>query len=121
LNSFYLKAKIPPVSGRVNKARRSYYWAWSGTWITSIAAWLAYGLYTNSDASIRYGYYNYGYGNDHFAEDNQRMYYISMGTAIALGAALGYEIFQLSRYLFIASQDDTPMVKPGQNKQETGK
>jgi hypothetical protein len=121
LNAFYLKAKIPPASGRVDKARRAYYWAWGGTWITGIAAWITYGLYINSESSIRYGYYNYGYKNENFIAENERMYYVSMGTVIALGAAFGYEIFQMSRYLITASQGDTPVVKPGQNKQETGK
>ena len=51
-----------------------------------------------------------------FAAQNMRMYYISMGTAIAAGVAAAYEIFQIARYLYIATEDTTPIVKPAAAK-----
>jgi hypothetical protein len=115
LTSLYLNAAIPSGQRQVNKARSAYYWAWGGTWITGIAAWIAYGAYINSDISIRYGA-DSGYLYKKYVEENERMYYISMGTAIALGAAVGYEIFRMYRYIHTAGLDETPMVKTGNNE-----
>ena len=114
-----LKAPFPAGQERVNKARRAYYWAWGGTWITGIAAWISYGVYTSYAESIRDGYYNYGIINDRFDRENRSMYYVSMGTVIVVGLAVGYEIFQMVRYLHTATEDTTPIIKPG--RQEANK
>jgi hypothetical protein len=114
--SMNLKAPFPAGQDRVNKARRAYYWAWGGTWITGIAAWIAYGVYTSYAESIRDGYYNYGIINDKFERNNQGMYYVSMGTVIVVGLAVGYEIFQMVRYLYTATEDTTPIIRPGRQE-----
>ena len=107
-----LKTKIPPPSGqrRVNKARGWYYWAWGGTWITGIAAWMTYGMYTGQrsvlEKSRDYDFY----------EDTRQLYYISMGTMIALGVMIGYETFHLGRYMYTATEDVTPIVKGDRRK-----
>jgi hypothetical protein len=122
-NFLTLRAKIPPPSGknRVKNARNWYYWAWGGTWITGIAAWLSYGIYTNSNEAIRDGYDNLGVLNDNFLEENKRMYNISMATAIALGAAVVFEVVQMARYIYTAGQDAAPIVKTSAGGQENQK
>jgi hypothetical protein len=108
-----LKTKIPPPTGqrRVNKARNWYYWAWGGTWVTGIAAWITYGMSTSyTDAYLR-------------SEENLdlynaavRMQYISTGTMIAVGAAIAYEIFQMMRYMHSATANTTPIAKGAKQK-----
>ena len=120
-NFLTLRTKIPP-SGkdRVNKARSWYYWAWGGTWLTGIAAWISYGLYNNSNEAISDGY-NMGILHDSFVEENKRMYNISMVTAFALGAAVAFEVIQMARYIYTASQDAPPIVKTGAGGQVNSK
>jgi hypothetical protein len=111
--TFSLKLEKPPPDGRrVNNARKWYYWAWGGTWITGIAAWITLGMFNTTNYSIQYGHTNEGKYNQSFAEENLRMYYISWGAVIALGVAVGYEIFQMARYLYIATEDNTPVIRP---------
>jgi hypothetical protein len=111
--TFSMRPKIPPSSGqnRVNNARRWYYWAWGSTWITGIATWLTLGMYTGSNDALRYGSFQ-GIYNEKFYEDSKLMYGISIGAAITLGVVVGYEIFQMARYIYIATEDTTPIVKP---------
>jgi hypothetical protein len=112
--TFSMKMKIPPSTGerRVNNARKWYYWAWGGTWITGIAAWVSYGMFTTSNSSITYRFNTNGDFDPDFYESNRRMYYISMGAVIAASVAVAYEIFQIARYVYIATEDNTPVVKP---------
>jgi len=102
-----LKLKIPPPSGkqRVNKARKWYYWAWGGTWITGIAAWITYGMYTGQSAVL-----NRSQDAD-FYNSTERLRVISLGTIIAAGVAIGYEVFHIARYMYIATEDVTPITK----------
>jgi hypothetical protein len=44
------------------------------------------------------------------------MYRISQGAWAALGVVVAHEIFQMARYLYTATEDTTPVAKPG--KQE---
>ena len=102
-----LKTKIPPRPGqrRVNKARQWYYWAWGGTWITGIAAWITYGMYTGQRAVLPQS------TDPAFYEDTRQLYYISMGTMIAVGVAIGHEIFHIGRYMYTATEDVTPIIR----------
>jgi len=109
-------SKVPP-HGRVDKARRMYYWAWGGTWVTGIAAWISYHSflgYQNAVADapvIEQG----------FESNYMRMNYISAGAMIAVGAAVAYEIFHIGRYVNIANKGSTPILKTSKSKQETEK
>ena len=111
-SSISLQTKIPPPSGqkRVNRARSWYYWAWGGTWITGIAAWVTYGIYSSQNAALAQN------PNPELIVSAQRTYYISMGTIVLVGAAVAYEIFQMARYLYTATEDATPVVKQGKSQ-----
>jgi hypothetical protein len=107
-----LKTKIPPRSGqqRVNKARRWYYWAWGGTWVTGIAAWITYGMYTGQRAVLEQS------SDPAFYDATRQLYYISMGTVIAVGVAIGHEIFHIGRYMYTSTEDVTPIIKGDRRK-----
>ena len=110
--SISLKMKIPPPSGqkRVNKARSWYYWAWGATWITGITAWITYGLYSSQNAALERS------NSLDFYDSTERLRLISSGTIIAVGAVIGYEVFQMVRYMYTATSDVTPIVKGDRNK-----
>lgn len=108
--SFSLKTKIPFPAGqkRVERARRHYYWAWGSTWIAGAAAWMVYGLSTT---------YSNTYMSTPWAVDPSRelfdqtmkLYYINIGAMALVLTAAAYDIFQLTRYLYIAGQDAVPV------------
>ena len=110
--SLSLNTAEPLEKGRVDKARRLYYWAWGGTWITGIAAWIAYHTYISSDTAIRYDYAERETYDHKFADNNITMYYVSMGTIIAVGAAVLYEIFNIGKYVYTADKGSTSIAKP---------
>jgi hypothetical protein len=106
----------PLASGRVERARRMYYWGWGGVWVTGIVAWITYNNYIAADFAIRHEYNRTGVFNEEFAQANIRMYYISMGTAIAAGAVAVYQTVQLIRYISISSKGSTPVARTGRNR-----
>jgi len=97
--------------GRVDRARTWYYWAWGGTWLTGIFAWITYNTYNSMDAAIRYNYDKNNEVNAKFHSNYTKMYYISMGAVIAVCAAVAYEIFHIGRYVYISNQGTTPVIK----------
>jgi len=107
-----IKMKIPPPSGqrRVNRARSWYYWAWGGTWVTGIAAWITYGMYSSRNAAL-----NQSNSSD-FRDSTARFGIVSTGAIIVVGAAIGYEIFQMARYMYTATSGVTPIIKEDKNK-----
>ena len=109
--SLSIRTQTPLKPGRVGSARRTYYWAWGGTWITGIAAWIMYYTYVSADAALstRDDY------EERFMNDNVRLYYVSMGTVIAVSVAVAYEIFHIGRYVYIANKGSTPIAKPGRH------
>jgi hypothetical protein len=109
--SLAMPAAVPPSNGRVNKARRMYYWAWGSTWITGIAAWLTYYSYLNSYNVIRSNYNYSGAYDQSFYDSNTRMYYIRMGSIIALGVAVAFDIFFMSRYIYSANRGAASIAK----------
>ena len=109
--SLPVKTGIPPVKGRVEKARTLYYWSWGGMWITGLAAWISYQTYSVSNSAQ-----NYNHSSREFSEENLRMYYISMGTVAALGAVSAFWVFNIVRYLYLANRGSTPIVKTGKSK-----
>jgi len=111
--SLSFNTESPREKGRVDRARRWYYWAWGGTWITGIAAWISYHTYTGANAAARYNYSQTGYYNQQFADNNMTMYYVSMGTLIAAGIAVINEIFQIGRYVYTANKGSPAIVRTG--------
>ncbi|MDR2730438.1 MAG: PEGA domain-containing protein [Treponema sp.] len=114
INTVSIKTEIPPKKGRVENARRAYYWAWGGTWLTGIAAWLSYQTYLSYDSIVRSSLYNNTRDevfSDKFTDNYNKMYYISMGTMITLGAAVLYEVFQIGRYIYISDKGFTSLMK----------
>jgi hypothetical protein len=110
--SISFNTKISPPSGqkRVDKARRWYYWAWGGTWVTGIAAWITYGMYTSQRAVL-------DQSNDpHFYDATRQLYFISMGTVIAVGVAISHEIFHIGRYMYTSTENVTPIIKGDRRK-----
>jgi len=99
--------------GRVDKARRTYYWAWGGTWITGIAAWLIY----HTTATMFEPIHEHQAVSDKYANDYTNMDQIRTGALIAVGAAVLHEIFQIGRYVYISDKGSTPVVKTGRNKE----
>ncbi|MDR0487308.1 MAG: hypothetical protein LBG91_03575 [Treponema sp.] len=110
-NYLSMRTAIPPAEGRVDKARRMYYWAWGGTWITGIAAWIGYQTYLGYETA-----YNSSRTAGMYDQANQ-MYYVSAGAIIAMGAAVAYEVFHIGRYLYISNEGVTPVVKTNKNGQ----
>jgi hypothetical protein len=98
--TFSLKTKVFPASGerRVNKARTRYYWAWGGTWIAGMAAWITSGIST--------GYYSAG-----IEPQATQTNYVTLGALGLTGAVLLYTLFEEYRYLNSATENATPIVK----------
>jgi len=102
-----LKTKIPPSSGqrRVNKARSWYYWAWGSAWFTIIAAWISDGMLKGYIVALPYS-------DDYsFYQSAQRVANIRSGAMICMGVAVTYGIYRMTRYLYTATEDATPIIK----------
>jgi formylmethanofuran dehydrogenase subunit E-like metal-binding protein len=117
-NYLALPASASTERGRVEKARRWYYWGWGGTWITGITAMLAYGLYTSYDEAFNM---RNGAVSSDFNSQYSTMNYIYIGSLAVAGLAVAHEIFQMVRYINIANKDATPYVKTSAGKRETQK
>ena len=100
-----------PVSGLVNRERRLYYWAWGGTWVTGIAAWIAYNTFNSADAALRQSYDATGSYDQRFLDQNVTMYYLSMGTMVAVGAVSVLGIIQMIRYIHTANKGSVSVVR----------
>jgi hypothetical protein len=114
-NFLALPASTSSERGRVEKARRWYYWAWGGTWITGITAMLAYGMFTSYDEAFKA---RNGAVSSDFNNEYNAMNYVFIGSLAAAGLAVAHEIFQMVRYINIANKDSTPYVKIQPNKRE---
>jgi len=113
--SFSLRTATPPEKGRVAKARRWHYWAWGGTWITGIAAWIAYQTYETMNAAVVYDSSITKIDNANFYKDYNNMWYIYGGALAAVAVAVAHEIFQMGRYVYTANKGSTAVVKPDRN------
>jgi hypothetical protein len=110
--SFKMKKNPHSGEGRVNKARRQYYWAWGTTWITGIAAWITYGMYTGQ-ADVA------GQSTDPaFIKSTNRLASISIGALIAVGAAVVNEFVWMGRYIYIATEKVPPILKQEKKKKK---
>jgi len=106
-----VRTRPPLKSGRVERARSQYYWAWGAFWVTGVAAWLSYHSYGSSYSAL--DSLPAASRSENFVKYNSDMYYLSMGTIIAWGVAVAYDAFQLIRYLYISNQGSTPVSKTG--------
>jgi hypothetical protein len=90
-----------PEEGRVDRVRRQYYWAWGGTWITAIGAWMMNG-YANSVVNA----YNSApvQTQDMYdkARQAQTLNWVGIGV---VSAAVIVEIIQMARYMSTAGKD----------------
>jgi len=111
--SLFLNTTLPPEKGRVEKARRMYYWAWGGTWITGIAAWLTYQYFVSSNYAVAHSYNSSGAYDQKFFDDNVRLYNISRGALITVGAAFIIDMIFMGRYIYTANKGTMPVVELG--------
>jgi hypothetical protein len=115
INFLALPASASSERGRVEKARRWYYWAWGGTWITGITAMLAYGLYNSYDEAFKM---RNGAVSSDFNSQYNAMNYVLVGSLAVAGLAMAHEVFQIFRYVYIANKDATPYVKISPGRRE---
>jgi hypothetical protein len=108
-SSYSVNTRLPLQSGRVDRDRRAYYWAWGGTWITGIAAWLAYQSFVEANNSIAFGANSEGIYNSSFGDNVQMMSTISMGTLCAAAVVGVYGVYRFFRYLYTANRGATPL------------
>ena len=110
--SLPLRVETPFQSGRVDRERRHFYWTWGGTWITGLATWISYYTFLNADMALRSGFVT---EDPVFYDNYQTMYYVTMGTAVALGTVTVYGIYRLIRYIYIANRTATPIAETDGN------
>jgi len=96
---FSFRLSMPPPAGarRVNNARARFYWAWGGLWGTIIAAWISSGIRNDRSAALARG------GSPELFAAAQRAQAVSTGSMILLAPAIGYWVFEMSRYLGAAN------------------
>jgi hypothetical protein len=98
---------LPMGEDRVDRVRRQYYWAWGGTWITGIAAWMLYGNYQSQYDSLRLS-----------PTPRMEMYdsalqaaYMAVGSIGLVSLAVLVEFIQMGRYIYTAGEDAPAMIK----------
>jgi hypothetical protein len=96
---------IPMGEGRVDRVRRQYYWAWAGTWITGIAAWMLYGNYQSQYDSLVIR------PNPDMYDSTLQASYMAMGSIGLVSLAVLVEFIQMGRYIYTAGEDAPAMIK----------
>ena len=107
--SIPIRTTRPPRDGRVDRARRMFYWSFGATWISGITAWISYYSYNN----IAIAYNSGSTHNQRLYDDAQRMQKIQDGAMIALGAFAILDIILLTRYLYVANKGSAPIITGG--------
>jgi hypothetical protein len=103
--SFSMLIKPPRGSRMVNKARSKYYWSWGATWLSAILAWSVSGIYTShNDAAARSP-------NPDFWDTTRNLYYLNTGTLLLFTGVAAYNLYQLTRYLYTATEGAAKTVK----------
>ncbi|MCL2185246.1 MAG: hypothetical protein FWB86_05245 [Treponema sp.] len=110
-----VRSRALPPRGRVDKERRAYYWAWGGTWLTGIAAWIVYHSYNESNKAVQYA----GSNRDFF-NTNQTLYNVSIGAMIAVGTVAAYSIYRAVRYLYTSNLPATSVATPSRLSSRNG-
>jgi hypothetical protein len=93
--------RYDPAEERVERARYWYYWAWAGTWISSIGAWMING-YANSMVNA---YNNNPNPTDDLFKKARRAQTLNFVGIGLVSAAVVIEIVQMARYITIAGKD----------------
>jgi hypothetical protein len=63
-----------------------------------------------------YNAYNQGTLTQEFVDNNLKNYYLSLGSAIAFGAASVYGIYRMIRYIYYSGRDSAPIAPQGRKK-----
>ncbi|MDR2159203.1 MAG: PEGA domain-containing protein [Treponema sp.] len=115
--SMKFRPRRNPDEGRVNRARRAYYWVWGGVWILGASAWLINGV-SNQDI----GDYNYVVNSPQYDRPSREwtnrarfLYYLNIGAMAAVGAAVVAEFIMMGRYVYTAGSDAPPFMRLRQN------
>ncbi|MDR3174712.1 MAG: hypothetical protein LBU19_10710 [Treponema sp.] len=90
-----------PEEKRVDRARRWYYWAWAGTWVSAIGAWMING-YANSIVNAYNSNPSPSMEMYDKAKRAQTLNYVGIGL---VSAAVLVEFIQMARYMIIAGKD----------------
>jgi hypothetical protein len=105
-NKLVLYTRSPSTDkDRVDKARRRYYWAWGGTWITGIAAWMLYGNYQSQSNAFNFS------PNQDMYDSAVRANYMAIGGIGLVSLAILVEFIQMGRYIHTAGEDAPVRVK----------
>jgi hypothetical protein len=114
--TLFIQSRVPVSEGRIDRERRGYYWSYAGTWISGIAAWIAYYTFISADYAIKYNYSQTGMYDSKFYNEYIRMNDIYRGTLMAVGVISAYSIYRMIRYIYFANRSAMPAVKrPGRN------
>jgi hypothetical protein len=97
--------KMPPPEDRTNTARRKFYSAYGRFWITLPLAILGIGL-NNTIASV----YS-AYGTPELSQEQQTVYWTSMGVSILAGVFLAESFYRIGRYVWEANKEASPLKK----------
>jgi hypothetical protein len=97
--------KTPPPENRTNTARKKFYSAYGRFWITLPIAVLGIGL-NNTIASV----YNMS-GDPKLLQEQQTVYWTSMGINILMGLFLAESFYRIGRYVWEANKEAGPLVK----------
>jgi hypothetical protein len=99
--SLFTSTPYDPDAQRVDKARRRYYWAWGGTWVAAITAWMING-YSNSVVDSYNSSSSPTQERYDSAKRAQVLNWVGMGL---VGAAIVVEVIQLVRYIKTSGED----------------
>jgi len=110
--SISVKTSIPIKSGRVDKERRGYYWAWGGQWLTGIATWIFYYSYLGIREAVSYN----NSASQELRNNGTVMGNLYVGSAIAFGVASVYGIYRMIRYIYYSGRDSAPIAPLGGKK-----
>jgi len=106
--NFAFTLRIPPPGDRrVNNARRRFYWSFAGVWGTLATWWIASGITNGRIMALGQP----GATMD-FYLGTRRAFNISTGASIMMVPAIGYAIFELTRYLGAANESAVQVIRP---------
>jgi len=106
---FTFSLRIPPRAGerRVNNARNRFYWAWGTLWGTIITAWVTGGISNSRNTVMHVN------SSPDFIASANRAHHMNTGALILLAPAIGYTIFELTRYLGSTNESAIPVIRGG--------
>jgi len=111
-----LRTKKPQPEGRVDNARRMFYWSWGLTWAAAITAWVTYQSFVSSNNALEYQYKRTETFDQKFYDDTYRMYNIYQKALIGVFAAAALDAFFVGRYLYVSNRDAASVSKIGRKK-----